>query len=110
MSATYQYAPDGGKCVGGAYVLFGKNGAFPATFEVSTVNGSNGFVMYGVSANDFANYPSAAGDVNGDGYDDVILTSYYPDPNGITNAGQSYIVYGRPSFASESRTGESAGR
>ncbi len=99
MSATYQYAPDGRKSVGGAYVLFGKNGAFPATFELSTVNGSNGFVMYGVSASDFAKSPGAAGDVNGDGYDDVILTSYYPDPNGITNAGQTYIVYGRPSFA-----------
>ena len=99
MSATYQHAPDGRTSVGGAYVLFGKNGAFPATFELSTVNGSNGFVMYGVSASDFAKGPSAAGDVNGDGYDDVILTSYYPDPNGITNAGQTYIVYGRPSFA-----------
>ena len=99
MSATYQHAPDGRRFVGGAYVLFGKNGAFPATFEVSTINGSNGFVMYGVSASDFASSPSAAGDVNGDGYDDVILTSDYPDPNGITNAGQTYIVYGRPSFA-----------
>ena len=43
-------------------------------------------------------FGSAAGDVNGDGYDDVLIGSGKADPNGITNAGQSYIVYGRSSF------------
>ena len=98
MSAPMLDAPDGRANVGGVYVLFGKTGAFSATVEVSTLNGSNGFVMYGVAAYDYARYHSQAGDVNGDGYDDVILSSGYPDPNGIANAGQSYIVYGRPSF------------
>ena len=31
-------------------------------------------------------------------YDDIITDTGYADPNGITDAGQSYIVYGRPSF------------
>jgi hypothetical protein len=98
ISAPGMGSPDGRGMVGGAYVLFGKSGAFPAALEVSTLNGSNGFVMYGVAALDAIRYCGAAGDVNGDGYDDVILNSAYPDPNGIANAGQSYIVYGRPSF------------
>lgn len=97
MSATYQSGP-AGTYVGGAYVLFGKSGALPATLEVSALNGSNGFVIHGAAAGDFTKSPSAAGDVNGDGYDDMILSSGWADPNGITNAGQSYIVYGRPSF------------
>ena len=41
---------------------------------------------------------SGAGDVNGDGYDDLLLGAVDADPNGITDAGQSYVVYGRPSF------------
>ena len=52
----------------------------------------------GSRLNDYAGYASAAGDVNGDGYDDIITDFVSADPNGITNAGQSYIVYGRPSF------------
>ena len=73
-------------------------GAFSAVLYVSALNGSNGFVLYGANASDNANTVSAAGDVNGDGYDDVLIGSGEADPNGITNAGQSYIVYGRSSF------------
>ena len=91
-----------GASVGGSYIIFGKTtataGAFPAVLEVSALNGSNGFVMYGANASDFAKYGSAAGDVNGDGYDDILIGAGEADPNGITNAGQSYIVYGRSSF------------
>jgi hypothetical protein len=87
-----------GAYVGGAYVLFGKTGPFSAVMEASALNGTNGFGMYGVTAGDFVGYVSSAGDVNGDGYDDIISTTSYADPNGIINAGQSYIVYGRPSF------------
>ena len=101
MSADGLDGP-GGANVGGAYVIFGKNtataGPFPAVLEVSALNGTNGFVMYGVTANDFTGIASAAGDINGDGYDDIITETGYADPNGITDAGQSYVVYGRPSF------------
>ena len=54
--------------------------------------------IYGATAGDYAFKGSAAGDVNGDGYDDVLIGAGAADPNGITNAGQSYIVYGRSSF------------
>ncbi len=91
-----------GDSVGGAYVIFGKDtsttGPFSAVVEVSSLNGSNGFVMYGVTAGDVAAYATAAGDINGDGYDDIINMTNNADPNGLYNAGQSYIVYGRPSF------------
>ena len=85
-----------------AYIIFGKTtataGAFPAVLEVSALNGSDGFVLYGANTGDYAKYGSAAGDVNGDGYDDILIGAGDADPNGITNAGQSYIVYGRSSF------------
>jgi hypothetical protein len=37
---------------------------------------------------------SAAGDVDGDGYDDVLLSSWYADPSGRTNAGEAYLMLG----------------
>ena len=54
--------------------------------------------MYGVTAGDFVGYATAAGDVNGDGYDDIIIQDRLCRSEWNHNAGQSYIVYGRPSF------------
>ena len=40
------------------------------------------------------NSVSSAGDVNGDGYDDLIIGAIRADPNGDSNAGETYVVYG----------------
>ena len=37
---------------------------------------------------------SNAGDVNGDGFDDVIVGAYFADPNGFYS-GSSYVVFGK---------------
>ena len=37
-------------------------------------------------------------DFNGDGFGDVLVGASSADPNGLTDAGQDYVVYGRPSF------------
>jgi hypothetical protein len=37
---------------------------------------------------------SSAGDVNGDGLDDLIVGAYQADPNG-DNSGESYVVFGK---------------
>jgi hypothetical protein len=37
---------------------------------------------------------SAAGDIDGDGFADVIVSSARADPLGRTNAGESYVIYG----------------
>jgi hypothetical protein len=38
---------------------------------------------------------SGAGDVNGDGIDDVIVGAPLANPRGDLNAGESYVVFGR---------------
>jgi Ca2+-binding RTX toxin-like protein len=87
--------PNGITVAGQSYVVFGSNSGFGADLNLSTLNGSNGFAINGIAANDRSGYSvSSAGDVNGDGFDDLIIGAKYADPNGIRLAGQSYVVFG----------------
>src|ERR671932_354714 len=87
--------PNGIFEAGQSYVVFGSNSGFDASVNLSELNGSNGFAINGIAANDYSGYSvSSAGDVNGDGIDDLIIGAKYADPNGIRNAGQSYVVFG----------------
>jgi len=86
---------NGMSLAGQSYVVFGSNSGFGASFNLSTLNGSNGFAINGIAADDRAGSSvSSAGDVNGDGIDDLIIGAKYADPNGINLAGQSYVVFG----------------
>jgi hypothetical protein len=38
---------------------------------------------------------SSAGDVNGDGLDDLIVGAYTANPSGKSKAGKSYVVFGK---------------
>ena len=81
---------------GVSYVVFGKAEGFDATFDLSSLDGSNGFVINGISADDSSGRSvSSAGDVNGDGFDDLIIGASGADPNGQSNAGASYVVFGQ---------------
>ena len=88
--------------VGESYVVFGSNTGFNASLDLSTLNGSNGFVLNGIDAFDQSGYSvSGAGDINGDGIDDLIIGAPLADPNGASNAGESYVVFGRRDLAPE---------
>jgi len=87
--------PNGINLAGQSYVVFGNNSGFGAGLNLSTLNGSNGFVINGIAAYDRSGTSvSSAGDVNGDGFDDLIIGAWLADPNGIVGAGQSYVVFG----------------
>jgi hypothetical protein len=87
--------PNGIGEAGQSYVVFGSNSGFGAGLDLSTLNGSNGFAINGIAAYDFSGWSvSSAGDVNGDGFDDLIIGAALADPNGIILAGQSYVVFG----------------
>ena len=64
--------------------MFGKaSGTYSASLELSSLNGTNGFVINGIDEDDYSgNSVSSAGDINNDGYDDIIIGATYADPNG----------------------------
>src|SRR4028118_1887415 len=87
--------PNGISSAGQSYVVFGSNSGFGASFNLSALNGINGFAINGIAASDNSGYSvSSAGDVNGDGIDDLIIGAISADPNGMSFAGQSYVVFG----------------
>ncbi len=78
--------------LGGVHVVFGSRERFPAIFDVSRINGRNGF-----SVDVSATAVSDAGDVNDDGIDDIIIGSANASINHLTGVGAAYVVYGKPS-------------
>lgn len=89
-----QYAdPDNNNNAGSSYVIFGSDRVFSNPFNLASVNGQNGFIINGVSANDKSGSSvSSAGDVNGDGIDDLIIGEHFPNFSGLT--GSNYVVFG----------------
>ncbi|MDQ3775095.1 MAG: integrin alpha, partial [Pseudomonadota bacterium] len=80
---------------GDSYVVFGGAGVGNGgNLELSALDGTNGFKLSGAAAGDFSGAAvSTAGDVNGDGIDDLLIGAYRADPNGVTS-GASYVVFG----------------
>ncbi|MDO8342854.1 MAG: integrin alpha, partial [Cellvibrio sp.] len=90
-------ADPSGSSSGSSYVVFGKTSGFDAAMNLSDLNGSNGFRLDGGAENDSSGRSvSTAGDVNGDGFDDLIIGAYGADPNGLSS-GSSYVVFGKTS-------------
>ena len=68
---------------GSSYVVFGQASGFSAAMNLSSLNGGNGFRLDGVTSGDESGRSvSTAGDVNGDGFDDVIVGARHANPNG----------------------------
>lgn len=75
---------------------------FPASINLSDIDGSNGFVIKGVSPiDDVGRSVSNVGDVNGDGIDDIVIgaPASPASANGINDTGDSYVVFGGAGIA-----------
>lgn len=88
---------------GSAYVIFGKAAGFTTNFDLSALDGADGFRMDGVAGSSYTGKSvSGAGDINGDGFSDVIVGAQSADPLGRSNAGEAYVVFGKASgFAAD---------
>ena len=92
-------APNDHSSVSAYYVIFGKPGIGSlSSIMPSSLNGKNGFVLTGVagSYSESGSSVSGIGDINGDGIDDLIIGA----PNINSEAGASYIVFGKANIGS----------
>ncbi|MCA9291754.1 MAG: FG-GAP repeat protein [Phycisphaerales bacterium] len=80
--------------VGEGHVVLGRADAAPVNlYDVAA--GTGGFVMTGLDKSDLTGLSvSGAGDVNGDGFDDVIVAAPSADANGINGSGRCFVVFG----------------
>ena len=89
-------ATPNGEYSGSSYVFFGRSGGFASAINLSTLDGTTGFRLDGDALENYSGISvSGAGDVNGDGLDDLFIGAHYANPNGIQKAGSSYVLFGR---------------
>ena len=74
-----------------SYVVFGKASGFAANINLATLNGINGFKISGAGSS-----VASAGDINGDGFADMILGVPNATPHG-SQSGETYVVFGKAS-------------
>ncbi len=96
VAATQSDPGTGTTDAGRSYVVFGKTTSAGIDLSALTASGAGGFVINGQSAGDQSGWSvSSAGDMNGDGLSDIIVGVPYGDPVTGTDAGRSYVVFGR---------------
>lgn len=78
---------------GKAYVILG-SASLPASVDIAS--NAQDITLEGSQADDFLTGEGALcfGDVNGDGYDDLLAGASGADPGGLSGAGAVYVVYG----------------
>jgi Ca2+-binding RTX toxin-like protein len=79
---------------GRAYVVFGRPD-LPSLADAANLEAISAAVL--VTPSGFATATSA-GDVNGDGWGDIILGAPEADPGGKVDAGEAYVVFGGPAL------------
>ena len=80
-------------------MIFGRS-SFPAVFSLASLNGSTGFTINGGEAYGYLGYEvDGAGDVNGDGVEDMLIGAIDVTGPAETSAGAAYVVFGKTSLS-----------
>ncbi|MEM9214194.1 MAG: VCBS repeat-containing protein [Cyanobacteria bacterium P01_F01_bin.150] len=89
-------APEGdasGNASGEAYLVYGKASGFDPLLNPATLDGTNGFVINPIEETDrIGGTVSGVGDINGDGYDDILVAGLQAGNSG--EQGEAYVVFG----------------
>lgn len=83
---------------GEALLVFGGADGFPASVSPGELDGRNGLTFEGVANGDRTGLTvGSAGDFNGDGLFDLLISAPYADPGSNADAGLVYVVFGNGS-------------
>ena len=87
---------------GGAYIVYGGSSLAGSTINLSTpLTTSQGLYIRGPVAGDQGGFSVAsAGDVNGDGFDDLLIGAPLND-QGAADAGTAFLIYGATSYGNK---------
>ncbi len=79
------------------YVVFGSSSSFAPQFNVTSLNGSNGFSIKGTATGRTLGVSIATGDVNGDHIADLIIA----ESDSACISGSAYVIHGKADFSSD---------
>ncbi len=100
IGAPYS-SPNERSAAGTSYIVFGKSSNF-YTIDLANLSSAEGLKIIGANAGEKLGISvSRAGDINNDGYADIIIGAPYASANGLSNAGASYVIYGNESYAAQ---------
>ncbi len=80
---------------GAIYVVFGQAGGLPAVDLAAIAAGQGGFRIIGEGAQNYLGYVAPLGDVNADGFDDLVVSARGADGGN----GAAYVVHGKADTA-----------
>ncbi len=91
-------APGYGIGDGATFLIFGKADGFQATQDLIGVDGTDGIKFTGNLKDNIGSHVAAAGDINGDGFDDFVTTAPAANLQGRSSAGSNYVIFGHENF------------
>ena len=103
-------APAGNAAAAGrAYLVFGRP-TFAPQLSLAGLAAGNGLTIAGIAAESYAGHAVAtAGDVNGDGYEDIAIAAPGASRSGATEAGAVYVLFGKPNLPADLDLGDLSG-
>jgi hypothetical protein len=87
------YADDAQTDSGSAYIVFG-SAAFVGKIGLVDLTTQEGYKITGKSEGDYAGEVASAGDIDGDGYDDILVGAWASGDGAEYHRGSAYIVWG----------------
>ncbi len=87
-------APSYGIGFGASYVVFGDGDSTVTNIDLAALDGNEGFRIDGAADGDNAGSAVSAGDINGDGYSDLLIGAPYASGAGPAQGGSAYVIFG----------------
>merc|ERR1719199_1410500 len=95
LIGAFTSSPQAREMAGTVYCVLGGSKK-KGTFDLSDLNGFDGFTMYGEHSGDGAGFDvAAAADFNNDGIDDIIVSSVFQKGSASNKGGNAYVIFGQ---------------